>query len=167
MKEKSRLRRFWEHKRVQPISVLLDWFLEVLVFVLLPLVIYLLCFVFLEKPLSEIILLPEWMFFSIVLWGDTCKKLLVFYRRFKGFEIKVVRSVATTLLGVSVSVTALIFSIICQYSETMETPALLGPVQMVIFLLTFFIAGFLHWWIKTESEDFTLHSHLIKEGEEE
>lgn len=160
---KSKLRRFWEKEEIQSLAVILDWVLEVSVFILLPLIIYLICYGILGLSFNKILFLPEWMFFSIILWGDVCRKLILLYRNYKGFEIKIVRTVAGTILGISLSAIVLTFSIIGNNSDKISLPNYFGVLQVTIFCITFLFAGFINWWITFEYGEFKFHTHMIKD----
>ena len=57
-----------------------QWLAEVGAFILLPLVIYLIVFLALGIEKGKLIELPEWMFVSIILFGESTLKSIAYYK---------------------------------------------------------------------------------------
>ena len=65
---------FDTHYIYKPFLISVNWAWEISAFILLPLIIYFLMFISLGIQFSELFKLPEWMFISIILYGDTFRK---------------------------------------------------------------------------------------------
>jgi len=99
-----------------------EWFVEVSGFILLPLIVYLIAFISLDRPASELAQLPEWMFISIILYGEVLKRLVIFYRRFRGFDLKFIRVISMGIIGITISSILLCFSLIAEHKPGFVLP---------------------------------------------
>ena len=154
--------RIWDSKLLQSLYIIFDWLVEVCAFILLPMFIYLICFKMINISVKELLVLPEWMFFTIILWGDICKRLIFLYKQFDGFEIKAVRVIALTVLGISISSIVLAFAIIGSYSDSVNLPENFGLIQLTIFIFTLFMTGYINLWVKMSFDNPLFHTMLMR-----
>jgi hypothetical protein len=115
------------------ISAFWLWLLETSAFVLLPLIVYLIVFSSVNLEKADIFKLPEWMFVSIILFGESLRKSLIYYKDAKGFHIQVLHELSITILGIVISSVFLIFSIISHYNESFPLSPSYYGFQMTIF----------------------------------
>ena len=88
-----------------------QWLFESSAFVLLPLYVYAADHFVTGQPLANIILSPEMMFTAIILHAEAMRKQIVYYRRKRGFEIKIMRVISIAILGIVLSAIFLVYSI--------------------------------------------------------
>ncbi len=129
-------------------SIFLNWFLEVAAFILLPLLIYVLAYSVLEADKAEVFRLPEWMFISVILFGEAIKRLIVFYRNSKDMEQKILKLFPIGFIGITISAILLCFSMIA----SMRPPVLtLKPLfyrcQYVIFAASVIFSAAIKIWL--------------------
>jgi len=147
------------------LAIWLEWILETLAFILLPLLVYLMCYWFVGRALSEIKTLPIWMFMSIILCGDIGRKLIRYYQRFRAFDRKLKRTFAAIILGIVISTVLLVFSILSIEFPDSSTPKNLGTIQIVVFSVILLVTMFLNLWIRIDSEDLDETTKLIHKNE--
>lgn len=122
------------HKFNEIFSIFINWFWEVTAFVLLPLIIYIIVFLSLNIQISQLIGLPEWMFISIIFYGNTLKKTIIYLKIHDWhFETNSIAMISCTILGISISSVLLAFSIIAKYKE-LDLSSFYYPLQLGIFL---------------------------------
>src|SRR5262245_56716977 len=101
--DKFRLRNLYLSNRFQMINFFVELLFEDFAFVFLPVIIYAITFIVLGVPKRELSRLSEWMFISIILFGNNIPRATAFYRKYKGFELKTIRVVSISLLGITIS----------------------------------------------------------------
>jgi len=147
------------------LTLLSNWMLEVAAFILLPLIVYLATFICLSIPLAEIAKLPEWMFIAIILYGETIKRLLVFYRKYKGYELKLIRTLSFGILGITLSSILLCLSIVANHkTDRFDLPPIYYKFQFSIFVVALFNSAFIKVWLGTLGGEATLYTGLENEG---
>jgi hypothetical protein len=155
------------NRKINPIlSVLIllnEWLIEVSAFILLPLLIYIITFITLGRPAKEIVRLPELMFISIILYGEILKRSVIFYRQFRGFELKLIRMLSVGLLGISVSGVLLCFSLVAQHRPDVTLSKPFYFIQGFVFLTALLTSAFLKVWLGMLHGEPSLYMHLIKE----
>jgi hypothetical protein len=129
------------------LPLLWAWFVETLAFSLLPLCVYAVTYMSLQKPAEEIIKLPEWMFISIILYGDTLRRLILFYRKYKGFELKVQRDYAGGVVGITISAILLNSAITASLSKNSELPSSFYVLQTAVFALAMINSAYTRVWL--------------------
>jgi hypothetical protein len=150
-------------KTVQLLTFLL-W--ESFAFVLLPLFVYLLVFVGLGINPQELFKLPEWMFISVILYGDISRKQIAYYQVFKGFDLRIIRTISVTVFGIVISSTFLIFSVIAQYNSSFHLSGLYYISQIVWFIITLAYSILTSMWISRKKGEDELLTYLIPEMRE-
>ena len=132
-----------------------QWFIESSAFVLLPLYVYAADHFVTGQPLANIILSPEMMFTAIILHAEAMRKQIVYYRRKRGFEIKIMRVISIAILGIVLSAIFLVFSI--HNEEKGHSPEPIGGrffvAQLSLFvfaLLNSATTGLVVGWLRGE-----------------
>lgn len=91
-----------------------QWLAEVGAFVLLPLIVYIIVFLALGVDRTKLIELPEWMFVSIILFGESTLKSIAYYKdlmlsakdassNLSGYSLKMNRELSVGIVGIVVS----------------------------------------------------------------
>jgi len=119
-----------KRKEIFKLSTL--WFYETIAFILLPLLIYLILYFSFRNSIYDFSRLPEWMFITIVLYGDTIRKLIFLYLKFKNPELRIGRTVAQAVIAIVLTSTFLIILLISQ-QEHLEINPFIYWGQFVIF----------------------------------
>ena len=122
-----------KEKRQEIFKLSAFWLYETLAFILLPLVIYLLLYLSFKNSIYDFSRLPEWMFITIVLYGDTIRKLILLYLKFKNPELRIGRTVAQAVIAIVISSTFLVIILIAQ-QEKLEISPFIYWGQFVIFI---------------------------------
>lgn len=108
------------------------WFYETIAFILLPLLIYLILYFSFRNSIYDFSRLPEWMFITIILYGDTIRKLILLYLKFKNPELRISRTVAQAVIAIVLASTFLIILLVSQ-QEHLEISPIIYWGQFVIF----------------------------------
>jgi hypothetical protein len=147
-------------------ALLVQWMLETCAFILLPLLVYLVVFFSLDGNVERLFRLPEWMFAAIILHADMLRKLLHLYRNYRGFYLKMVRTLSFGILGIVISSIFLALSLIAQ-----EKPAVLRVPekafyrwQMLVFALALLMSAFTSIWIAARKREGLLLRKMIPEA---
>jgi len=130
-------------KRLPVFHLVTQWLAEVVGFILLPLIIYLVIFALLGPAKPRIIELPEWMLVSIIMFGETTRKSIEYYknritsnlesRDISVFGLKATREIAVGSIGVVVSSVLLVFGMIAEYGQGFTLPKYFGWAQIACF----------------------------------
>ena len=102
-----------------------QWFAEVAAFILLPLFVYIIVLAALGVGKSKLFELPEWMFVSIILFADTTRKSIAYYKDCipsqleankepSVFKLKMDREVSKGIFGIVISATFLILTMVAE-----------------------------------------------------
>lgn len=124
-----------------------QWLAEVAAFILLPLVVYIAVFVALGIEKTKLIELPEWMFVSIILFGESTLKSIVYYkdrllsaaeakREISGFSLKMTREISVGIIGIVISCVFLALSMVAFYKpDCLSLSTWFYRLQMLCFLI--------------------------------
>jgi hypothetical protein len=124
----------------------IEWVLEVSAFVLLPLVLYIITFASLGRPISEALESPEVMLIAIILYGEILRKLVLFYTRYKGFKEKFVRVLSLGVLGITVSSVLLCFSLAAEIKKDLSMSGFYYFIEGVVFCFALALSAFVKIW---------------------
>ncbi|BDU35749.1 hypothetical protein [Vibrio nigripulchritudo] len=141
------------NKKIEIWNLLFAWLIEISAFILLPLIVYFITFKVLPVDGDDIYKIPEWMFISVVVFGDLTKKKLNFYKRFEGYDVKMVRTLAIGVLGMVVSSIMLGYSLIAMRTPNLELSDSFYAIQMWVFVIGLVFSAFYHVWIGMYDND--------------
>lgn len=148
-----------------------QWLAEVVGFILLPLVVYIIVFLALGIERTKLIELPEWMFVSIILFGESTFKSIVYYKdlmlsaeqagkNISGFSAKMNREIAVGVIGIVVSSVFLALTMVAAYKGTvLNLPRNFYWLQMFCFTFALgrsFVNRFYIGWRTGEAASLTL-----------
>jgi hypothetical protein len=142
------LRFLWD-LIIKLIVNIMDWGLEALAFVLLPLLIYYAVFNSLGVKAIYFIGLPEWMFISIILFGHCLKDLIYTYHYFEDFETKLVRCISIGILGFAASIVFLVLTLVEQHQKEFHLSIFAQLAKFFIFCFAVIFSAFAQIWRKT------------------
>lgn len=129
-------------------KILDNWIWELLAFILLPLIIYFLMFIFLDVQFIQVIKLPEWMFISIILYADSLKKIIHYEKNNdKDFEESSTKFISFAIIGVTISSVLLALSIVDKYKE-FELPIIYYYFELFVFAIAIILSAYFELIIK-------------------
>ena len=109
------------------------WLYETVAYILLPLLIYVILFISTGGQIYNLYKLPEWMFITIILYGDTIRKLILLYVKFDNFELRINRTIAQAIIAIVLTSTFLVIQLISQ-QKNIELASYFFYGQFIIFL---------------------------------
>lgn len=148
-------------------NLFIQWLIETAAFILLPLFVYLLVFMSLGIEHTKLMELPEWMFIAIILFGESMRKTVIFYNKYEGFDLAVIREISFGLLGIVASSVFLVFSIIAHYDEEFVLSSLFYHLQLGIFLGAVIYSLLFSLWIGWKTGQGESLAYLIPRKREE
>ncbi|MDO8727086.1 MAG: hypothetical protein Q7J35_13540 [Candidatus Methanoperedens sp.] len=123
-------------------AIFISSLFKVSALILLPLIIYFIIYLSLNKPMDEFFKLPEWMFISIILYGVTLSDTISFIHKseknlvslslWEGIEEESQVMVYMGILGITISSVLLMFIIIGEY-ENLTMPSSFYFVEWFVF----------------------------------
>ena len=147
-------------------TLFMQWALETGAFVLLPLFVYLLVYFSIEVDLGKLYKLPEWMFIAVILHADTMRKLLLLYREYKGYALKLIRTLSIGLLGIVICSIFLVLSLLAQEKPNFVLPSTFYHLQMLMFAFALYLSAGCSIWIAYQNQDAQLLKRMILESDE-
>ncbi|KNZ68370.1 hypothetical protein Tfer_3109 [Thermincola ferriacetica] len=111
------------------------WMAETMVFILSPLILHMMIAGLFEVPSEKIFQLTDISVISLILFGDTTKTLIIFYRKKKGFELKLRRTMTIGIAGIVVSSVLLTFGLIKTYNPSFKVGPSIYEIQIIWFVL--------------------------------
>lgn len=98
----------------------------------------------------NIIKLPEWMFISIIIYGDTIKKLILYQKKAKEPDDESKKIISVGVIGIVISCTFLVLSITLKHVEALkhvEEFKISGyyyVLQMAVFIISIVFSAVCH-----------------------
>lgn len=145
-----------------------NWVFNTSAFILLPLIIYVIIYLILKEPMSELLKLPEWMFIAIVLYGDALSKNINLYNKldkneekesysgywdtiFEGFYIESQFAVSLAILGITISSVLLTLAIIAKYKE-LDISSIFYFIENIVFLFAIVYSAICELFIRNYND---------------
>lgn len=126
------------------------WIFETVALVLLPIIVYAIIFRFFEQSIDELKRIPEWMFASVMLFGDASKRLIMLCGTGVSEHRESRPSLAFVLpgfVGVVISVLFLAFSVAIQIEKWGAPGMWFYDVQVLIFLFSVLYSAVVSVWV--------------------
>lgn len=134
---------------------------------LLPLLVYLLVYISTQANMAKLYKLPEWMFVAVILHSDIVRKLLLLYRGYQGFPLKMVRTLSFGILGIVTCCIFLVLSLLALEKPNFDLPPTFYRLQMLMFALALSMSAFTSIWIASRGRDAELLRKMIPGSTEE
>lgn len=127
---------------MQIIKKIIELIGENCITIIMPISVYLISFVYIDYPISQVLLLPEWMFFSITLLADNIVTILnkaktESSRINMNYDSFREQAIIYFILGIVICSFFLAFSIVGNYSDLQKLPSYFGKLQLSVFLSIF------------------------------
>lgn len=146
-------------------SVITYWVIETSAFILLPLFVYIAVYYFLGLPLSKVLRVPEWMIISTFVYSQTAREQIMFYKAYKGFELKAVQTISVSILGIVASVICLVFTMIAEHKADFVLPEPFYIFQTVVFVISLLMLAVAQIWKALLRGDAHILPYIIPETE--
>jgi hypothetical protein len=145
-------------------NLIVYWVLETCAFTLLPLIVYIIIFFALAIDWYELLKLPEWMFVAIVVYSETTRKLVLYYRDYEGFSSKAVRAVSLGVIGMVTSSVFLAFSAVAQLRDAITLSTIYYAIQTILFVASLMFSAMFGLWMGWRTGEGELLASMRLEG---
>ncbi len=135
--------------KIKIFDFIFAWIFKISALILLPLIIYYIIYVSLNKPVIDFFKLPEWMFISIILYADTLTRSVSFFYRFDkklaswegwgGAEKETLSVVYVAILGITISSVLLMFIVIDE-NKKLDLPDNFYKIEQLVFFIALAIS---------------------------
>jgi len=142
------------------------WLYEIGAFALLPLIIYVLVYLLIGEEVVQVLLLPEWLFITVLLYGSILGKLVVHFRDYAGYLPRIRRTIAQGVLGILIASVLLCVSIIAPFVTEITLGTFFYAAQFSLFTHALWQSAQVHYKVgKLEGLDEELASRERKSDE--
>lgn len=148
-------------KLIKIIDFIFSWIFKISALILLPLIIYFIIYISLNKSMDEFFKIPEWMFIAIILYGDTLTKSISFFYRsdkelassstWEGAEKESLIMVYWAILGITTSSVLLMFIVIYE-NKNLDLPSIFYKIELIVFLLALITSLFIELLVRIVSK---------------
>ena len=104
------------------------------------------------------------MFVSIILFADVTRKLIVLYRNYQGFELKIIRTISFGVISIVMCSVFLVLLILDQQRNAIDLADDFYIIQILWFFVAIFYSAFINIWISHHKGEATLLVRMIPEN---